>query len=714
MSALGFFRRHQRMVFWIMVILMVVFLITINGAEPFFRLVSPSGQKAVLGQAGRLQRYDIRSADLQRATTDIRLLQAMGMGSPQRVLIDPLVAGPPAELPGELGFMLVTAAAAGRDADPARDWLLLCREAQELGFSSSRAMAVEALERWRGWSEDQVTRLVQELRRDERDFGNVQPNDVYKAVEGYLLVAQAFEAARGTLEPAEPELRLLFRDTNQKMNVAAIAFEANDYVDKVGEPTDEQVVELFNSARKEEANTPDNPNPYKFGYRLPDRVQVEYVFVDYKEVLPTVQPDEEAMYQYWQGHQQEFTTPASGPASGPATASAPATSSQPAAKRYAQVKPEIRRRLQQQEAQRKVREIADALLNRVNAAAPASAPSTQGAISPLETVANEMLKDGLPVVYRRTGPLSALELSEDPILGSAARMPNGPTLDQAAFSVKELSTAERAALSVGEVYGSVMDVGGTNAGKLVWRVSQALPSEVPDEKLLTTDPALRKRVRDDWRMMQAYQLALKAAQDSMAKAQQDGLDKAAAAGGKKVQTTPSPISRKVIAPAFTQSPYLEGAITSALELLRWQQGGRKGDQPRTYSESFYLQAARINPYFLIAPTAPLGEPWLPDQAQKFIDAMFALAPQDVGETPPASQPTSQPAPASALALVEVTGQHQVLVAQRVQFFPAYESSYRDRRIGLIREWRELHRHELAQRWYSDSDIQQRTNYQRAR
>jgi hypothetical protein len=719
MSALGFFRKNQRMVFWIMVVLMVVFLVTINGAQPFYDLVAPRGDKAVIGHAGRLQRYDIRQRDEQAALTDLALLKAMGLGNPARVLVDPLIAGSPTELPGELGFMLLNDPATRREGDPARDWLLLRREAQELGFSSSPAMARDSLEHWLGWNDEQVGRAVQELRQMER-IQNLQAKDVYSAMEGYLLVAQAFEASRGSLEPTEPELRQLYRDTNQKMSLAGLAFPAKDYVSKVGEPTEEQVVELFNSARKEVPDDPANTNAFKFGYRLPDRVQVEYVFVDYAAVLASAQPAEEAMYQYYQTHQPEFTTPAasvpatsSAPASAPATMAASKPASQPVVMRYSQAKPEIRRKLQQQEAQRKLREIADSVLNRVNTAAPATTATSQGA-STLESVQLEMLKEGLPVVYGRTKPLSAQQLSEEPIVGSARRKPNGPSLVQAAFGVKELSSSERAALAVGEVYNGVMDVGGAESGKLVWRVAQAKPSEVPDESLLKTDEALHSRVRDNWRTMQAYQLAVKAAQDAMEKAQREGLEKVAAGLNKKLQESPAPISRKVIAPSFTQDPYLQEIIGSAFSMLQWLQGGRKGEQPRAYSDAFYLQAAKVNPYFVAVPNAPLGEAWLPDQAQKFIDAVFALAPKDVSEEPPATQPTSQPAPASAMTVVELPGEHQVVVAQRVQFLPAYESGYRDRRSGLIRELREMRRHELAVRWFSESDILQRTNYQRAK
>ncbi len=78
MSALGFFRKHQRMVFWIMVILMVVFLITINGSEQFYQLVLPNAQRAILGHAGRGERYEIRQGELQRASIDLALLRDMG------------------------------------------------------------------------------------------------------------------------------------------------------------------------------------------------------------------------------------------------------------------------------------------------------------------------------------------------------------------------------------------------------------------------------------------------------------------------------------------------------------------------------------------------------------------------------------------------------------------------------------------------------------
>jgi hypothetical protein len=719
MSALGFFRRRQRMVFWIMVILMVVFLVTINGSSQFFQLVMPNRQRMVLGQAGRVTRYDIRQGDLQAASVELSLLKVMDLGNPLRVLVDPLTEGRPTELPGELGFFFLTEQGdrRERETDTARAWLLLKHEAQELGFIASPQMAREALEQWMGWTEDRINNALPELRNQLR-MHDLEAKNLYAAMQNYLLVAQAFDAQRGTLEPTEPELRHLYRDTQQRMKFAALSFPAAEYVSKVGEPTEAQLLELFNSARKEVPGEVGNPQPFKFGYRLPNRVQVEYLFVDYDDVLASTQVDEEAMYQYWQTHQQELASaPAS--ASGPATqAAASQAASKPVASaapmRYAQMKPEIRRRLQQREAQQRINQISDTLLSRVNAAAASSQPSSQP--STMEAIASEMLKNGVRVVYRNTRPMSPQELSADPILGAAMRLPNGPSLEQIAFSVKELTGNDRSAFSVGDAYNSVMDVLSSPSGKLIWRVSKAELSAVPTEGELANDEKLHQQVRDDWRTTEAYKLGLAAAKDAKAKAEQDGLEAVAAKLDKQVQTPPAPLSRKIFVPALAQSTSIQSAVGSAYNFMQWMQGGRKGDRPRVLPAGDYVQAAMVNPFFLVVPNAPLGEAWESDDAQKFVDAVFTLAPKETAEvleTPPASQPTNAPAPASTLLVVELPGEHQVVLVQQVQFLPAYESGYRDRREGLIRGVREMRRHDLAARWFSDADIQQRNNYQSA-
>src|SRR5690242_10373862 len=102
MSALGFFRQRQKMVFWIMVFLMIVFLITIGGIEPFMQLVTPSSKRVVYGEAGATSRYKIKMADVHNAAMHLELLNRIGLGEPRRILLSTFVPqGPQTELPGE-------------------------------------------------------------------------------------------------------------------------------------------------------------------------------------------------------------------------------------------------------------------------------------------------------------------------------------------------------------------------------------------------------------------------------------------------------------------------------------------------------------------------------------------------------------------------------------------------------------------------------------
>ncbi len=725
MSALGFFRQRQKMVFWIMVFLMIVFLLTIGGIEPFMQLVRPNPQSAAYGQGGAAARYTIKRSDVVQASAHLDILKGIGLGDPRTVLLSPLVpAGRPLDRPGELGFLLLTSETPqGKEsANRPIEWLLLVNEAKDLGFKASKSMAKEIFQAWFGVAEDQQDEAMANLRKITQLPG-LQISEVYAALEDYSVVSQAFESLGNPIDPSEPQLRHLYRDTEQKMTVGALTFPASDYVKQAGEPTEAQVLELFNEAKKEVPGVPSNTQLFKFGYRLPDRVQLEYVFVDNERILGSAQPSEEAMYEYWQAHQQELIkNAASAPATAPAE-SQPATA--PAMTRYAQFKPEIRRKLAQEEAQRQLGQLGDSILDRVNAALGAtSAPAGQ---SVLEAVAQDMIRNGKPVVYRRTQPMSEAEMTKDPILRVTYRAPNGPYLTDAAFNIKELAGKERAgAIGVGEVYNAVMDVRGSTLqsprGKLVWRVIQALPSEVPTEEMLQNDPNLHQRVVDDWKLVQGYQIALAEAKKALARVPQVGMAAVGKDLDKRVDES-DPLARKEIGPTYVRNPYVAQAIRSAQEYFAWLRD-RKGQAPRMYGEAFYVQAARENPIYLDLPEQPLPmeHVWYPDQTEKFLEAIFEMAPADTipeslaapSAAQPASQPTSQPASADAVKLVELPGQHAVVVAQRVQFLPAYESTYRTDRGELMRMMRQMQLHDLAMRWFSENNIYQRNNYQPAK
>ena len=103
--ALGFFRRNTKMVVWIMVILMGVFILSSVGASEWAKWVSPSGKKKVVGDAGDTK---ITNNDLAHADKDLKILRDFGLGNPEGMLRR-MVTGQARPIPGEHGLLLLLA-----------------------------------------------------------------------------------------------------------------------------------------------------------------------------------------------------------------------------------------------------------------------------------------------------------------------------------------------------------------------------------------------------------------------------------------------------------------------------------------------------------------------------------------------------------------------------------------------------------------------------
>lgn len=74
------------------------------------------------------------------------------------------------------------------------------------------------------------------------------------------------------------------------------------------EPGEEQILEHFNKYKDFMAGEVSEKNPYGFGYKLPERVQLEYMVVKLDDVAPLVKkPTDQEMEDYYNNNIDEFT-----------------------------------------------------------------------------------------------------------------------------------------------------------------------------------------------------------------------------------------------------------------------------------------------------------------------------------------------------------------------------------------------------------------------
>jgi len=331
--ALGFFRRRQKVVLIIMVLLMVAFLLPSSIRGCFQR----DPRKFVVGTVGDTK---ITAGMRQAAEAEMRLLResslALGTFPPRRF--------------GEDEFFIFLQANRNRTLP----WVLLVHEAEQMGVRVSKTQVDDflAASNLTGEAYRQELANLRERGYTERRFR--------QAIAHYLMIVEAFRAARMTAPPSLGELRRAFRDLRERIQLDMVLFPASDFAKDAPDPPESTVRDWFKKHKHLAPNAPTNKTKYGFGYLQPDRVKVSYLFIDRDLVRRAVEPPEELMIRYWRRHKGELkktvtstkpvsTTQGTRPTE-PGVAEVPY-------ERYSEAKPRIREILKDRAAEAKVSEL---------------------------------------------------------------------------------------------------------------------------------------------------------------------------------------------------------------------------------------------------------------------------------------------------------------------------------------------------------------------
>ncbi|MFW6133893.1 MAG: hypothetical protein ACOC8F_08355 [Planctomycetota bacterium] len=276
--ALGFFYRHQKMVFIIMAVLMVSFLI---GYQGFNLLFSREPGKQVVGET----RYgELRGSDIWSAEKDIRVVRLFDRHPrQQRLALEAmrLGAGPEAQRALQLREL----------PDPrvmTHPYALLLAEARQSGVRVLDSDVENFLAR-RGYTGEKLDELLAEARRFDK---GITLDRIKAGIANWLRIYKSYHLAHlPDADPTEQELRLTYRDTFEKVALKAAVVPAEDFRDDIP-PTrrtalrsDERVREQFAGYRDVAPGTYDDETElseaFGFGYRWAEpRVRLLYAVVD--------------------------------------------------------------------------------------------------------------------------------------------------------------------------------------------------------------------------------------------------------------------------------------------------------------------------------------------------------------------------------------------------------------------------------------------------
>jgi hypothetical protein len=223
--------------------------------------------------------------------------------------------------------------------DGALSYLLLQKEAEKLGFSVS-TQAADAL----------VAASFKNEQMTQEQLDQITP-----AVGRFILVQGAFERASESVKASKPLVQYYIAQRFQSSKLNLVEYNAADQEKLVPAPTPEQIRQQYDKyGDRFPANSFLTTQPSAPGYKVPDRVKLQYLELPHAAVVESVlnelSPDElyrfdrDTGYPYYEKNQNEFPTPATKPVIGPVLPGS-TTKPTPTTKPFEEVKVDIRKRL---------------------------------------------------------------------------------------------------------------------------------------------------------------------------------------------------------------------------------------------------------------------------------------------------------------------------------------------------------------------------------
>lgn len=167
-------------------------------------------------------------------------------------------------------------------------WLLLGKEAHLAGISVSREDVGRLLghilpQLFQGATYSQV---IQSLISSQ----GIPEKQILTTFGKLLTVLQYSHMICSGEDVTSSQIMHMVSGENETIKVELVEFESSVFAEPSYEPNEAVLVEHFDKYKKFFARTPSEEDPYGFGYKLPDRVQLEYIACRLDDVSKIVTP----------------------------------------------------------------------------------------------------------------------------------------------------------------------------------------------------------------------------------------------------------------------------------------------------------------------------------------------------------------------------------------------------------------------------------------
>lgn len=480
-------RKHSRTLLMVfMALLLVAFLIP--------QQIQGCGENARMRAILRGEAYGEEISDIAvgRADREMRVLAAFGI-RPPIMSNDPL------------------------------DYYLLMREAEAMGLQVGREEVIDRL---------RAIGMTDEAMESRQQYLRMSYDDIYDTIGHWMAVDRLMTLQASAVATSLPRLKKNFRDAAQEVVADISAVYTRAFLPLVPEPTPEELDAFF--AECKDRDTAHTTDELVFGYRLPDRVQIEYLTVDPTQIESVVRVSGKEAREHFHDYASRYTKP--DPNAIPTGQSPPPRIPMTYDEAQEQVRENVRKLQAVEEAQSLVNEIRSAAYR------PWIAPATEEGFTPIPEVElpsfkslQERFSTKYDVMYGTT-PLGSLDdLRTIPGLGRAS-LGDGATriaAPELAFRVKglidEAPDDNRPVLNLMEPSPVMLTrqrdpVTGQQAPyqAYLFRVVRIAPSAPP-----TSREEVGPKLVEDWKLVQAHKLAREWADKLAERARANGLATAA-------------------------------------------------------------------------------------------------------------------------------------------------------------------------------------------
>jgi hypothetical protein len=438
-----------------------------------------------------------------------------------------------------------------------------------------------------------------------------QHSQLSDAVNSYLKVMSAFTRVQSAVKVSEPRIDLATAQRTQTIMLDAIQLSASELAADAPAPTDEQLLAQLEKFGGIEPGTVTTDNPYGYGYRLPNRIKLQYLIIPSAEVKRVVLAGKSDFewnrmaYRYYIEHPTEFTitdddAAINGGEVGPIFPSTAPAATEPGTRPFEAASADIREKLVTPLAAQLSQTIADRLQRTLNEDYDAARKqATDGNITGeltqyeyLQQVARKVGEEfGITIgVHAPAELLSETQLFSLSGISSSLTLSDGKPFSMYAMENAAPFASEEVKNTNAELdlYRPSVALGERAGGNIYYfRIVAAEASRAPRADEL---PALRGQVEADLRLQVGFEKAQTLAAEILEKARATSIEQAAADTQRTVQQIGPVRYEGSTIPGYPLSiASTESMIKSAFGLLT----AASAEQPHPVTEIKLPQEHRI-------------------------------------------------------------------------------------------------------------------------